>query len=694
MRKIACRGTYVGLSSVVGIAVGFFYYKYVPLVKPFQIALIPVLLAVFLTTVIDRRRGTLLFIFVFPLINNLPYFFGIAEPFPFAPTALVLCLFYLWARLIGSAITGPSPTTFRPIFKPMSLFVVLIIVSALVTFFRYADFFPFGNDKIYELSTNIHRVTSGGAIMSVIFTALSYLTGIGVFLALITSLNSIAIVGHAVVVFLASTAISLLFGTYQYLWNPSLGNNPLSINWGVINGTFKDAMSFGAYLGIAVSFFMGAAFKFRKGIRVVSVGLILLSSIIIFFSGSKSGLLILPIIFIFFGIMSASPLGKHRSKLEREENIRKKFPVVSFIASIVIVGFILLFGITHKDAVIKTISSSRTFEMIRSFASNPTLDNVLIGRGQALWPLAASMMREYPLTGVGIGGYIIEMSNYAKDNNVYIHIPESAENSALQIGSELGLIGLIAAAWIFWEIIKHILGLFKSIPRSSSDRYLIIGLTGGILAFVLISFVHTFIWSYEIKYTFWLMVGLLFCLTPQEKDAGKPQWFKKKEILAGLILIIVFSSIHLWNSTHTLSLESRTIKYGLNREFGLDKLEKTADGREFRWTREYGGIPVKFEKSVLSIPIHASHPDIRKKPVQVKFYLVKDFFKHKTFLKEINLARNEWQDVTLSVPPEDIGQEAILLLQINRTWNPLKTKGVSDPRNLGVAVGKIEFRNR
>jgi len=677
-----------------GIAVGFFYYKYVPLVNSFQIALIPVLLAVFLTTIINRTWGTLLFIFAFPLINNLPYFFGIAEPIPFAPTALVLGLIYLWARLIGTLIIGPKLPRYHPIFRPMSFFVVIVIVSALVTFLRYANFYPIGSDRIYELTTNMHRVTSGGAIMSVIFTALSYLTGVGVFIALITSLNSSVLVRQAIRILALSTGLSVLFAVYQRFWNPSLGNNPISIDQGLINGTFKDAMSFGAYLAIMASFFMGAAFGFRKAMRVVFVGLFFFSSITILFTGSKSGLLVLPIIIIMVVIISISPLGKHRGMPERKENIRKKFPIITFFASIVIVGFIILFGIAHKDTIIKTISSSRTFERTKALISKPTLDNVLIGRGHESWPIAVAMMKEYPLTGVGIGGFIIEMSNYAKDKNVTIGIPESAENSTLQIGSELGLIGLIAAAWVFWEIIKQILRLFKSKPSSSSDRNLIIGLIGGILAFVLISFVHTFIWSYEIKYTFWLLVGLLFCFTPQETGNDKPRWLKRKEIVAGLILIIAFSAIHLWNSTHSLSLESRTTKYGLNREFGLDKLEKTADGREFRWTREYGGIPIKLEKSVLSLPVHASHPDIRKKPVQVKFYLVKDFFKHKTFLKEITLSQNDWHDVALSVPPEDIGQEAILLLKIDRTWNPLKTKGVPDPRNLGVAVGKIEFRNR
>lgn len=694
MRKSACRRPYVVLSLLVGIGIGIFYYKYVPFVTSFQIALIPVLLTVFLTTIISPTWGTLLFILLFPLINNLPYFFGISEPIPFAPTALLLGLFYLWARLIGSATQGPGSTTFRPIFRPMSLFLVLVMMSALVTFLRYANYFPFRSDNIYELTANIHRVTSGGAIMSVIFTALSYLTGIGVFLSFIMSLNSSLLVRRAIMALALGAGISLLFAGYQHFWNLTLGNNPISISHGLINGTFKDAMSFGAYLAIMAPLMLCAGFGSRKAMRAVFGGLFFFSSFMILFTGSKSGFLILLFMVMIVVIISISPLGKQRGMPERKENIRKKFPGVTFFASLVIVGLIILFGIAHKDALIKTISSSSTIERIKAVVSNPALDNILVVRGNASWPLAAAMIKDYPLSGVGIGGYIIEISNYAQEKNITIGIPESAENSTLQIGSELGLIGLIAAAWIFWEIMRHILGLFKAKPSSSSDRYLIIGLTGGILAFVLISFVHTFIWSYEIKYMFWLMVGLLFCLKPQERRAEKPRWFKRKEIVAGLILATAFSAIHFWNSTHSLSLESRTMKYDLNREFGLDKLEKTADGREFRWTREYGGIPVKLEKPALLLPIHASHPDIQQKPIHIKFYLVEDFFKHKTFLKEITLLRNEWQDVALSVPPENIGQEAILLLKINRTWNPLKTKGVPDPRNLGVAIGKIEFRNR
>ncbi|MDH7512870.1 MAG: hypothetical protein QHH14_07990 [Clostridiales bacterium] len=43
--------------------------------------------------------------------------------------------------------------------------------------------------------------------------------------------------------------------------------------------------------------------------------------------------------------------------------------------------------------------------------------------------------------------------------------------------------------------------------------------------------------------------------------------------------------------------------------------------------------------------------------------------------------------------PEKVGQEITLLFKVSRTWNPLKTTGARDPRNLGVAIGEITFHD-
>ncbi len=102
-------------------------------------------------------------------------------------------------------------------------------------------------------------------------------------------------------------------------------------------------------------------------------------------------------------------------------------------------------------------------------------------------------------------------------------------------------------------------------------------------------------------------------------------------------------------------------------------------------------MSIKIEKPVIQIPLLASHPDIMKNPVKVKIFLIKDFFKQKKQLDEIVLTQSTWKIYEYHVP-EEVNQEVILLLKVSRTWNPLKVLGTPDPRNLGVAIGKIDLR--
>jgi hypothetical protein len=238
---------------------------------------------------------------------------------------------------------------------------------------------------------------------------------------------------------------------------------------------------------------------------------------------------------------------------------------------------------------------------------------------------------------------------------------------------------------------------YLKIPPTDNYKFILIGAIAGIISFLLIIQTHTFIGSYEIKYTFWLLAGIVFCLgrpgKGRDENLAQKPLFNKPQKIAALAILSLFGGVHLWNSTHSLSLKSRTELLGLKQDFGFYQHEKTNDGKEFRWTRSYGGLTLKIEKPVIAIPLLASHPDIQKKPVKVKIYLVKDFFKHKKLLDEVTLTQSVWKTYEYDVAQE-VGEEVILLLKVNRTWNPLKMFGTPDPRNLGVAVGKIEFEDR
>jgi len=688
------------LAYIAGLAV--FYYKYVPLVLPYQLVLVPILLLAAVLTWMDLRRGVMFFIFAFPLINNLPYFFGISELFHHAPTALVLFLFFFLGVLLNQDpaksedVLGPSLT------KTLRVFALIVTVSAAVTFFRYSNYFPLRGWTIYEIKTNTCGVSAGGAIMSVVFQALNYLSGLAFFWILSKTLLIKKRTDKVLSVIGLSSFLSLGFALFQHYGHEWVGNNPGWHLVPLINGTFKDAMSFGAFLSMMAPLFLGMFFAARHIWRkIVSGSVVLLSFFLILYSGSKIGLFSMIVASVCFTVSGA--IADSRSKSRSARGFRRKY---AFAIGALVVAGIAVGGVLFNGPIRARVSHLKIVERLKNSS------DMLNWRIRALWTPAVKMMADYPLTGVGMGGFIIEAANYTDVFRTYETVPESAENYPLQVGAELGIFGLLTVIWAAWTLFCEIRRGFRMKAKAADPRrvFLSIGAASGILAFVINSQMHSYIGSYEIKYTLWFLIGLLFFLSRQPEEEGsvnsaerpisatalkraEGRPFRRRLPLAITVVILIYGAVHLWNSTHSLSMQSRTEKLGLVQDFGLYAPEKTPDGRHFRWTREYGALPVKIEKPVLSVPILSGHPDIVKNPITVRFFLVKGLFKSTRLLKEITITDNDWRNVDLLVADE-IGREAILLLRISRTWSPQKVSGIPDPRNLGVAVGNVASKDR
>lgn len=87
-------------------------------------------------------------------------------------------------------------------------------------------------------------------------------------------------------------------------------------------------------------------------------------------------------------------------------------------------------------------------------------------------------------------------------------------------------------------------------------------------------------------------------------------------------------------------------------------------------------------------PILATHPNIRKEPAYVKMFLACQNFKRKKFWRGFHLEGHNWHDLELEVPAS--GEDRIrLLIEIDRTWQPLKVLGILDSQRLGVGIGEI-----
>jgi hypothetical protein len=687
------RGLVLGLSLAVYAAGAYlFYVTYVPLVGPFQTAFLPVLAAVLLVTVIDARKGTILFIALFPLINGLPYFFRLYEPLPMAPAALVLFLFFFGGWLGSLLFRGPKPSPNAPLFKPLVLFAALAALSGLVAFWRYANFAPFRSDHIYELITNAHGVSAGGALMSVVFCTLNYLTGIAFLFVACGAFKARKDPAPVLAAVLIGAYASVSFGLFQHFGHLSLGNNPASLRQGLLNGTFKDALSFGTYLAMVIPLLLGIALARRGLMRVLAFATLLSAAYVLFFTGSKSGLLGLPVslgVFALMNVRAGRPAGG-KSGARSWKNVHW-----SSWAVVLVILALVANGVIFRKSLLEKAATSRTSFRLKGAFRQESMTGVLRGRADVLWKLALPMIRDYPLTGLGTGSFIIEVSNYAKSHGITKRVPESAENYLLQVATETGLIGVALILWAIWELVKQMRRSVSASPPASGNRWIVTGAVAGIVSYLLTLQVHTYIGSFEIKYFFWLLVAIVLAAGRTPSVPGDPAVPKgpskarfRQLAVAGLVL---YGAVLLWNSTRSLSLESRTREFGLRQDFGFSRMEKTLDGRAFRWTGRHSGTALRVDKPSVLIPLQAAHPDIGRDPVKVRLFAVRDLFRHKRLIGEAVLRDAEWKTFEYSLAPE-LGQDIILLVEVGRTWNPWKTRKIRDARDLGVAVGEIAFR--
>ncbi len=110
------------------------------------------------------------------------------------------------------------------------------------------------------------------------------------------------------------------------------------------------------------------------------------------------------------------------------------------------------------------------------------------------WKDTLRIIKEHPLTGLGLGNFNIAPSRYA-------------HNSYLQLWAEMGILGLISWLWIVFQSLK--VGLKKIRSITEDNRVTIVLLTAS-SAFLIHNFVDFSFFLPEISWIWWLIIGLLF----------------------------------------------------------------------------------------------------------------------------------------------------------------------------------------
>jgi O-antigen ligase len=657
---------------------GLFGYRYVPLVGPFLAVLLPVWTAILIATAIRVETGILAFVLAFPLINNLPYFFGIRESIPHAPTALVL----FWALFLGWTIRSgrgaerrngyrPPPET---IDWPLRLFFILAAVSSALTILRASDFWPLRSGGWHDLVINISGTRAGGAIMSTVFHFAQYAAAGFFFILLRRRIRTAAQVRSILRCLAASSCLALLFAVVQIIVSPNLGNTPFWVQFGQINGTFKDPNALAAFIAALVPLLLGLAWAETGVRRAAAAGSALFGVLIFPFSGSRSGFLALAVGLAAFVV----PAFLSRSRIR----MASKRKPIAIGAGLAVIGIVFL-GILSSSVL------QRRLVWSAGIVSGRISGEQFMNQRLSLWAAAGWMIRDFPIAGVGVGAYIIELPNYFQAHGLPRWGTDSAQNLFLHVGAEMGLIGLGVLLWIFFEFWKTGRRGWRTVRGRPQERSIFLGAAGAAAAFFVGFMFQTSMGSFEAAAMFALILFLLRPAAPIAENPGRRIGSPMGAVIAGL-LIAGYAGSFLWTSTHALTVEARSRAIGWTQNFGLYDIETDPQGRPFRWARVSAGMDIENRGPFLILPLMAAHPDIHSRPVVVRIYETDRRYRPSSLLREITLMDNLWTEAVCKISPT-AGPTVSLLIETNRSWQPWTSLGLPDRRNLAVALGKPRF---
>lgn len=628
---------------------------------------------IFLLSYLNIRRSLYLFLFLFLLLPGITRFFQMS-------VSLILPIFWSLAFgwfLRGDKVLGVIWNRKIDINRPMVLFLSITMLSAVITLIRYSGLMYDGYfGTTFQVSAN--NYTNGDAMFLSLMALLNYAAGPFLFWMMVSlnykieDVKGARVFGYSKVYDRLISGINLgffitlLYAAIQWMF-PSQRVN------GYITGLMTDSNALGASLIIAwplsVALMIGGHNRFQRVIAGISV---ILGVLIIFPLSSRmaQGALITNMV-----IFASIWIWHERSYIRDHAKI-----VSVMIATLVLIfsGFII-FTLSFTSENIITTWLLPILEIQRGSGPYSFLNLFFRPDRFPLIVQAVNMTKDYPLSGIGLGTFYFELSNfyriYVADLSSILSYLDMAHNYYLQISSELGLIGLFFVLWMIVLIIKTIWEGIK-IPFINGDRWLFYGISSGLVSILIFFVFESLLMFFEVNLIYWFAVGILYTIATKQKKGDS--LFPNRALLGWGIVLVIFAVSLTYSSTHSLSAPNRQRLIGWEYTYGYYQEETWPEGK-VRWTERKSLREIEVKSSVLSINLFCGHPDVQKMPVQADLWINNSHVGRVTFFK------NGWKDVNIHLSHEK-GKKVRLKIEVDRTFTPYKWKINNDRRDLGLAV--------
>jgi len=297
------------------------------------------------------------------------------------------------------------------------------------------------------------------------------------------------------------------------------------------------------------------------------------------------------------------------------------------------------------------------------------------------------MMQSAPIFGVGIGRYYERSGEFMPQSIYWFYFHENAHNNFLQIGGELGLIGVAAFVWLLGAASIRLVRGVRADPRD----VLLLGAVAGAAAFVATWMTSHPLLVAEVAYPFWILLGVALARADgnaalplaampaaDRASTGAVAWLTKPATLAVVAIAVALA----------VSVPPRARREMANLDlakqtFGFYPWQQDGNGVLFRWTARRGTFFVPLNARALHLTLRAIHLGANIGPTEVTIAI------GGRTLDRVILDHDDWVPVSLRLPllPEDDGFQRIDIIT-SPTWSPASMPGEpkSDVRILGVQV--------
>ncbi len=286
---------------------------------------------------------------------------------------------------------------------------------------------------------------------------------------------------------------------------------------------------------------------------------------------------------------------------------------------------------------------------------------------------ADQIIRDYPVTGAGIGAYQIVSADYWHRVRSDVLRFDTAQNWWRHQATELGLLGgltLFALSMaIAWRVVTA-----HDRPGRALQATILRGL---LLAVGICSFIQFLTQTPVVLLSFFLFVAWLGAVTSGRADnAPHPGWLRFARVAVAL-LAVAYAASHAVLARGALSVEERARRERRPFLVGTYPVERLPDSGEFRWTRNRAHLVLPARTPWVVVRLWAAHPDIAKTSVRVTLTTPCGV------LFTAELRDHDPVSFGVILPEETSTFDA--RVDVSRTWQPADYGG-GDTRRLGVAL--------